>query len=89
MLNFKPRVDKVQMDQTTRGFTVICPKENEEVAVVRARLHHNYSVNLIDLYCTSIYTYYMIQESNTKSISIRKKKKKSTTYISTIQRSSE
>ena len=89
MLNFKPRVDKVQMDQTTRGFTVICPKENEEVAVVRAHLHHYNSVNQVDLYCTSIYTYYMIQESNTKSISIRKKKKKSTTYISTIQRSSE
>ena len=80
MLNFELPVDKVQTGQITGGFIVICPKENEEVAVVRARLHHNYSVNLIDLYCTSIYTYYMIQESNTKSISIRKKKKaKSTT----------
>ena len=57
VLNFKPRVDKVQMDQTTRGFTVICPKENEEVAVVRAHLHHNHSVNLIDLYCTSVCIY--------------------------------
>ena len=75
MLNFKLPVDKVQTGQITGGFIVICPKENEEVAVVRARLHHNYSVNLIDLYCTSIYTYYMIQESNTKSISIRKKKR--------------
>ena len=72
VLNFKPLVDKVQTGQTTGGFTVICLKENEEVAVVRARLHHNYSVNLIDLYCTSIYTYYMIQESNSKSISINK-----------------
>ena len=92
LLNFKPLVDKVQTCQTIGELTVICPKENEEVAVVRARLHHNYSVNLIDLYYTSIYTYYMIQESNTKSISIRRKKKeksKSTTYISTIQRSSE
>ena len=76
MLNFKLPIDKVQTGQTTGGFSVICPKENEEVAVVRARLHHNYSVNIIDLYCSSIYTYYMIQESNTKSISIRKKKKK-------------
>ena len=75
MLNFKLPVDKVQTGQITGGFIVICPKENEEVAVVRARLHHNYGVNLIDLYCTSIYTYYMIQESNTKSISIRKKKR--------------
>ena len=75
MLNFKLPVDKVQTGQITGGFIVICPKENEEVAVVRARLHHNYSVNIIDLYCSSIYTYYMIQESNTKSISIRKKKR--------------
>ena len=85
MLNFKLPIDKVQTGQTTGGLSVICPKENEEVAVVRARLHHNYSVNIIDLYCSSIYTYYMIQESNTKSISIiknkikKKKKTKSTT----------
>ena len=72
VLHFKPLVDKVQTCQTTGEFTVIFPKEKEEVAVVRARLHHNYSVNLIDLYCTSIYTYYMIQESNSKSISINK-----------------
>ena len=75
VLHFKPLIDKVQTCQTTGEFTVIFPKENEEVAMVRARLHHNYGVNLIDLYYTSIYTYYMIQESNTKSISIRKKKR--------------
>ena len=85
VLHFKPLIDKVQTCQTTGEFTVIFPKENEEVAMVRARLHHNYGVNLIDLYYTSIYTYYMIQESNTKSISIiknkikKKKKTKSTT----------
>ena len=38
VLSFKPLVGKVKMDQTTGGFTIICPKKSDVIIVTIYRI---------------------------------------------------